>query len=867
MICSTLTVFTFLVILLMPGSFKAVHSSLNDRFSESLTIKPLSDGKLLTHFEFSVTLDKVAEEGASFNHYNLFPRALGQIVQSYKARELHLTFTQGRWDYEEWGYPLSSSAGTGVELWAWLWKSERLNENWKSLTNALAGLFCASLNFIDETNTVQPQLSFRPEGPYNVSELYERAELRSGALPHENVCTENLTPWVKLLPCKSTAGIASLLNGHELYNSNFHSMGIHVRPICQDPNCKNQQLEILQTLSTVVDPVKNNRVRDWSINKLYSRKMERTCPLASESKLRLILPQEGDYEIIPDADHVIEGQEKGPDIAVYDLKKAPMSLNLSMKWNETRFEYDTRPVQPRIFAHRYFSGYGQERGGVKINIFNKSPEVAVPIIYYDVIPWYLKLYLHTLKIQINGKTLKSGTADYPIKDIYYQPAIDRSRPNVIESLLLLPPNSIATLSISFDKVFLKYTEHPPDANRGFDIGSAVITIGSNKEDIHRWDDAADILNESINPIRIYTETLLVSLPTPDFSMPYNVITLTCTVIALFFGSMFNLLTRNFVGLPKKLDKNPQTIEEENSNSSANNSIISQFKQKTEIQGPSADYNSDDYKNYRPIYHPRLYENLYSYHRERYAEGRFIRALDVATGTGQVAYALARTFTHVEAIDISPTMLKSAIQAPNITYSLSRAEDLSLFQTSSMDLITISQAAHWVQMRQFFIEANRVLKPGGTLAIWGYAFIILNGYEKATEMIERYGKSEDQLGRYWEEGRKLLNELHKDLKVPETLFEDVRWEMYPKLKIGSGNQGSHVSIAKKPILEADFTVDLLRRYLKTWSSYKNFENKNPKGNNIIDKLIEECRKIEGWTSEEQMLHVSWPHVIILARNRK
>ncbi len=50
------------------------------------------------------------------------------------------------------------------------------------------------------------------------------------------------------------------------------------------------------------------------------------------------------------------------------------------------------------------------------------------------------------------------------------------------------------------------------------------------------------------PIRIYTETLLVSLPTPDFSMPYNVITLTCTVIALFFGSMFNLMTRGFVAL-------------------------------------------------------------------------------------------------------------------------------------------------------------------------------------------------------------------------------------------------------------------------------------------------------------------------------
>ncbi len=42
---------------------------------------------------------------------------------------------------------------------------------------------------------------------------------------------------------------------------------------------------------------------------------------------------------------------------------------------------------------------------------------------------------------------------------------------------------------------------------------------------------------------IYAESVLLSVPTPDFSMPYNVITMTCTVMALFFGSVFNILTR------------------------------------------------------------------------------------------------------------------------------------------------------------------------------------------------------------------------------------------------------------------------------------------------------------------------------------
>ena len=33
------------------------------------------------------------------------------------------------------------------------------------------------------------------------------------------------------------------------------------------------------------------------------------------------------------------------------------------------------------------------------------------------------------------------------------------------------------------------------------------------------------------------------LPLPDFSMPYNVITLTSTAVAFFLGTMLNVLVR------------------------------------------------------------------------------------------------------------------------------------------------------------------------------------------------------------------------------------------------------------------------------------------------------------------------------------
>ena len=43
---------------------------------------------------------------------------------------------------------------------------------------------------------------------------------------------------------------------------------------------------------------------------------------------------------------------------------------------------------------------------------------------------------------------------------------------------------------------------------------------------------------------LFTESLLLSLPTPDFSMPYNVICLACTVAALAFGPLHNITTRD-----------------------------------------------------------------------------------------------------------------------------------------------------------------------------------------------------------------------------------------------------------------------------------------------------------------------------------
>lgn len=191
--------------------------------------------------------------------------------------------------------------------------------------------------------------------------------------------------------------------------------------------------------------------------------------------------------------------------------------------------------QPLLYAERSFTGYGQERGGVQAILTNPSLTEAVDFVYMESLPWFMKLYLHSLKAKINGLTAD----DDLIKEMYYRPAHDRLRGTQLEIRMRIPANSTVVLTYDFEKAILRYTEYPPDANRGFDIPAAVITGNVNHYSTGMGDRSG---------FSIRTTSLLLSLPTPDFSMPYNVIILTSTVIALAFGNIFNLLARRFVGV-------------------------------------------------------------------------------------------------------------------------------------------------------------------------------------------------------------------------------------------------------------------------------------------------------------------------------
>ena len=89
-------------------------------YYERLDLTPLTRSSLLASFQFSSNATLHSYEQQHFRH---IPRSLGQILQHAKTQELHLRFTTGRWDDENWGkrpHDGKKEGGTGVELWAWV---------------------------------------------------------------------------------------------------------------------------------------------------------------------------------------------------------------------------------------------------------------------------------------------------------------------------------------------------------------------------------------------------------------------------------------------------------------------------------------------------------------------------------------------------------------------------------------------------------------------------------------------------------------------------------------------------------------------------------------------------------------------------
>ncbi|MQM05038.1 hypothetical protein Taro_037840 [Colocasia esculenta] len=558
-----------------------------EEFTEELLLRPLPDRKVLAHFHFE---SRVPPSSTNGRHHHLFPKAIAQLVNKFQIQELELSFTQGRWNYERWGgldyIPRVNAKPPGLELWAMFdLPIDQIDATWKNLTHALSGLFCSSINFLESTTAfAAPRWSFKSHS----------SNLRYGALPREAVCTENLTPWLKLLPCRDKAGLAFLLDRPSIYKGYYHSQRLHLF------SSETTGIVLEQTLTIVLKPNQQRTLTtyptdqlfqpNWSVNSVFRKKLMGQCVLAKSSKVFLEL----DRGLVREMGSLILGDSysnKG-----FEMSVAPNRVireALGSHGDSVLFEYnlndygENNPLdvgitwklpfawscpQAPFHANRFLMGSGNERGSIAIYLqstqtsesFSDTADVCMmKIAVFQIVPWYVRVYYHTLKVFVDGKPQVISDI---VEKIQVSPSEDKLSPGIMEVMLRLPCSTMSVvLTMDFDKGFLHIDEYPPDANQGFDIPSAIVSFPSlhAKSSILAEDpkDGSPLLSkfQESNLVRSYTEVLLVPLTTPDFSMPYNVITFTCTVLALYFGSLLNVLRRRVAEEERLLNKVSSTI--------------------------------------------------------------------------------------------------------------------------------------------------------------------------------------------------------------------------------------------------------------------------------------------------------------------
>ncbi|KAF8065876.1 STP13 [Scenedesmus sp. PABB004] len=700
-------------------------STAQESFVEEALVSPLLDGLQLVHLQFELS-------APARRHYALFPKAVGQLVAALPFDEVELSLTQGRWQYQRWGQPLLQAKPAGAELRAAfspLLPPDGVAAAWSALSQALGGLFCASLNFVARPEaTAARAIEMAPPdaAACNASAAacgWQPAaagrQVLYAALPQEGSCTENLTPWLKLLPCRDVAGLGKLLADRSVvFGADYHSLRVAIS-VQRDEEQRPLHTTLTQTLTLALRPhapggggarlaPRPGALADLKLGALLGSRLDGACPLAQQSRLVVKLPGEvrgdaaegaassllripaweeeaepaqgggdagdavdgsnsdGDGDArqqqrasraarrrrraaswqhpaftlrpVPDAVAALPTAAGGTAVAyVYELAGAADPLPpVSLRWARDGGGGDGGGVigglpaappapaaaaalfaaaAPAYAVTRYITGTGNLHGGAVLQLTRQAPppdagdgRANVSVCVFQVVPWHVRLWLHTLQLSIDGQPADLGRH---LTHRHISPAADRAAPLVLDLCLALPARARSVaLTATFSKAFLTAFEHPPDAHRGFDVPAADVALGGGAPGAGgaaaRWRVApasgappgagaggphgagspssarsrrrgrsrrvpacaapapraplrarrrgrrrrapsatrvpsAHPPGRDSSPPQVYSPGLVVPLAVPDFSMPYNVICLTSTVLAVFLGATLNTL--------------------------------------------------------------------------------------------------------------------------------------------------------------------------------------------------------------------------------------------------------------------------------------------------------------------------------------
>lgn len=228
----------------------------------------------------------------------------------------------------------------------------------------------------------------------------------------------------------------------------------------------------------------------------------------------------------------------------------------------------------------------------------------------------------------------------------------------------------------------------------------------------------------------------------------------------------------------------------------------------------------DYASFRPTYPAALFAWLAGIAPDH------VLAWDCAAGSGQASLDLAAHFERVIATDASAAQIAVAVPHPRVAYRVAPAE-VSGLPNAAVDLITVAQALHWFDLNRFYVEARRVLKPGGVLAVWTYGVLAIAG-EAVDARVQTFYR--ETVGPYWPPERRHVESGYRTLPFP-----------FAELQAPDFN------------MEASWTLPELLGYFRSWSATGRYLAE--RGHDPVTALAVELAPL--WGPPRDRRRITWP----------
>lgn len=261
----------------------------------------------------------------------------------------------------------------------------------------------------------------------------------------------------------------------------------------------------------------------------------------------------------------------------------------------------------------------------------------------------------------------------------------------------------------------------------------------------------------------------------------------------------------------------------------------------------------------------------------------------------------------------------------VEYRQGYSESLDFLADGSVDLVTSGQAAHWFDYPKFWKELTRVLRPGGSVCLYGYPDFFLPDFPSTRTLLNRFALRDghgpgsprlkptdlkeveiDSIGEYWEQpGRSIVNQGLEPVPFPTSypdlashwdestafkrtfstlgLKKDQIWSSWPPLTSTPLTINGLSEQVKQEFegQQEDATMDKhlswaqLASYLRTWSATHTYlaEHKDEKeqhgGRDVVDRFLEklkdEVTRANGGKEVEE-LHLRWPLCFVMIKKK-